>query len=236
MLDTTRRVATPEGIELTLHLAGPVPRALAWAIDFALRLALMLVLAMGVTPLGRAGLGILLLAAFFVEWLLPAFFEAMWNGQTPGKRAMGLRVLNDDGTPLRWPGALTRNLLRAADFLPFFYGVGLVVMLANRDFKRLGDLAAATVVVYEPGKRAAAKPIVAAPPVPPPFSLSLAEQRALLELAERSASLTPERLEELAGLPTPLLGPGEELREEPRDGARAAQRLLGMANYLAGRH
>ncbi len=228
MLDTTRRVATPEGIELTLHLAGPVPRALAWAIDFALRLGLMLVIMMVATPFGRAGMGILLLAAFFVEWLLPAFFEAMWNGRTPGKRAMGLRVLNDDGTPVRWPGALTRNLLRAADFLPFFYGVGLVAMLGNRDFKRLGDLAAATVVVYEPEKRAAAKEIVAAPAVAPPFSLSLAEQRALLELAERSAGLTPERLEELAELPTPLVG--------KLDGRRAAERLLGLANYIAGRH
>jgi uncharacterized RDD family membrane protein YckC len=231
VLDTTRRVATPEGIELTLHLAGPVPRALAWAIDFALRIAVLLLVMLLAMPLGRAGGGVILLAAFFVEWLLPACFEAMWNGQTPGKRALGLRVLNDDGTPLRWPGALTRNLLRAADFLPFFYGVGLVAMLVNRDFKRLGDLAAATVVVYEPEKRVARK-IVEAPPIAPPFPLALAEQRALLELAERSGSLTAERLEELAELPTPLVGP----REGPRDGARAAARLLGIASYLAGRH
>jgi uncharacterized RDD family membrane protein YckC len=232
MLDTTRRVATPEGIELTLHLAGPVPRALAWAIDLVLRLAVLFVVLMASSPLGRAGMGIVLLAAFFVEWLLPACFEAMWHGQTPGKRAMGLRVLNDDGSPLRWPAALTRNLLRAADFLPLAYGVGLLAMLANRDFKRLGDLAAATVVVYEPEKRTAARQIAVAPPVAPPFPLSLEEQRALLDLAERSASLTPERLEELAELPAPLLGaPGER-----REGPRATARLLGIANYIAGRH
>jgi len=231
VLDTTRRVATPEGIELTLHLAGPVPRALAWAIDLLLRAAVLLLAMLAVAPLGRAGSGLILLAAFFVEWLLPAFFEALWNGQTPGKRAIGLRVLNDDGTPLRWPAALTRNLLRAADFLPFFYGVGLVTMLANRDFKRLGDLAAATVVVYEPEKRAARR-IAEAPPVAPPIALALDEQRALLDLAERSGSLTPERLEELAELPAPLVGPGKGLR----DGRSAAARLLGMANYLAGRH
>jgi uncharacterized RDD family membrane protein YckC len=228
LLDTTRRVATPEGIELTLHLAGPVPRALAWSIDLMLRLAVVFVVMLATSPLGRAGLGIVLLTAFFVEWLLPACFEAMWNGQTPGKRAMGLRVLNDDGTPLRWPAALTRNLLRAADFLPVLYGVGLLTMLANRDFKRLGDLAAATVVVYEPEKRAATRKLAEAPPVPPPFSLTLEEQRALLDLAERSGSLTPERLEELAELPKPLVGRLE--------GPRAAARLLGIANYLAGRH
>jgi uncharacterized RDD family membrane protein YckC len=228
MLDTTRRVATPEGIELTLRLAGPVPRAIAWVIDLALRLAVVLAVLLASAPLGRAGMGLALLTAFFVEWLLPACFEALWHGQTPGKRAMRLRVLNEDGTPVQWPGALTRNLLRAADFLPFLYGVGLLSMLANRDFKRLGDLAAATVVVYDPEQRLAARNIAQAPPVPPPVPLDLAEQRALLELAERAASLTAERLEELAELPRPLVG--------SLDGPRAAARLLGIANYLAGRH
>jgi uncharacterized RDD family membrane protein YckC len=228
LLDTTRRVATPEGIELTLHLAGPVARALAWAIDLVLRIAALLAVMLLASLLGRAGTGIILLSAFFLEWLLPACFEAMWHGQTPGKRMMRLRVLNDDGTPLRWPAALTRNLLRAADFLPFLYGVGLLAMLVSRDFKRLGDLAAATVVVYDPEKRAPAKPIPQATPVAPPCPLTLAEQRALLDLAERSGSLTPERLEELAELPTPLV--------DRLEGPRAAARLLGMASYLAGRH
>ncbi len=227
MLDTTRRVATPEGIELTLRLAGPVPRALAWAIDFALRTALLFAVSMLAAAFGRAGIGVILLAAFFVEWLLPAWFEAAWNGQTPGKKAMGIAVLNDDGTPLRWPGALTRNLLRAVDFLPVAYGVGLVAMLCNRDFKRLGDLAAGTVVVYVAEKNAPAREIPQVQPIPLPFSLALEEQRALLELAERSPTLTQERLEELAELPRPLVG--------SLDGSRAAARLLGMANHIAGR-
>ncbi|HYN13699.1 MAG TPA: RDD family protein [Burkholderiales bacterium] len=228
MLDTTRRVATPEGIELTLHLAGPVPRALAWTIDFALRAAIVLLVMMGALQLGSAGWGIVLLTAFFVEWLLPAWFEAAWHGQTPGKRALGLAVLNDDGTPVRWPGAMTRNLLRAVDFLPLLYGIGLVAMLANRDFKRLGDLAAGTVVVYQPARKLAATQIPQADAVALPFPLTLEEQRALLELAERSPTLTRERLEELSELPAPLVG--------QLVGSRAASRLLGMANYIAGRH
>lgn len=227
MLDTTRRVATPEGIELTLHLAGPVPRAAAWAIDLLIRVVLVFAVWLAALQLGRAGFGVVLIAAFFVEWLLPAWLEAAWRGQTPGKRVMGLMVLNDDGTPVRWPAALTRNLLRAADFLPFLYGLGLIAMLANRDFKRLGDLAAGTVVVYQHERRVAAKKIPEAPAVVPPIALQLAEQRALLELAERSTSLTKERVEELAELPTPLVG--------NLDGTRAAARLLGMANYIAGR-
>jgi uncharacterized RDD family membrane protein YckC len=227
VLDTTRRVATPEGIELTLRLAGPVPRALAWAIDLALRVGIVLVVMAVAAQFGRAGWGVVLLAAFFVEWLLPAWFEAAWGGQTPGKRLFGIAVLNDDGTPLRWPGALTRNLLRAVDFMPFLYGIGLVAMLLNRDFKRLGDLAAGTVVVYQGEKTDVARKIPEAPPVAPPVPLDLEEQRAVLELAERSASLTRERFEELAELPKPLVG---RLERE-----RAAARLIGVANYLAGR-
>jgi uncharacterized RDD family membrane protein YckC len=227
MLDTTRRVATPEGIELTLRLAGPVPRALAWTLDLLLRAALVLAVMMIVSRFGRAGTGVVLIASFFVEWLLPAWFEANWGGQTPGKRVLGIAVLNDDGTPVRWPGALTRNLLRAADFLPVFYGVGLMAMLANRDFKRLGDLAAGTVVVYQSTGLERARKIPEAAPLPPPVSLDLDEQRAVLELAERSASLTRERFEELAELPRPLVG---NLHAE-----RAAARLLAVANYLAGR-
>jgi uncharacterized RDD family membrane protein YckC len=227
MLDTTRKVATPEGIELTLRLAGPVPRAMAWAIDLAIRAAIVLAVMMGALQFGRAGWGVVLLTLFFVEWLLPAWLETAWRGQTPGKRAMRLAVLNDDGTPVRWPGALTRNLLRAVDFLPFLYGVGLVSMLLNRDFKRLGDLAAGTVVVYQPEKAEAKKNLPAAPAIAPPVALNLEEQRAVLDLAERSATLTQERVEELAELPTPLVG--------TLHGERATQRLLGMANHIAGR-
>jgi uncharacterized RDD family membrane protein YckC len=227
MLDTTRRVATPEGIELTLRLAGPVPRALAWAVDLALRFGIVMVIMLVASQLGRAGWGVVLLAWFFVEWLLPAWFEAAWGGQTPGKRMFRIAVLNDDGTPLRWPGALTRNLLRAVDFLPFLYGIGLAAMLLNRDFKRLGDLAAGTVVVYLGEKAEHAREIPKAAPVPPPFALTLDEQRAVLELAERSTSLTQERVEELAELPAPLVGRLQK--------GQAAARLIGMANYLAGR-
>jgi uncharacterized RDD family membrane protein YckC len=227
MLDTTRRVATPEGIELTLRLAGPVPRALAWGADFLLRAAIVMLVQLLAMYFGRAGWGVVLIAAFFVEWLLPAAFEARWGGQTPGKRLFGLAVLNDDGTPVRWPAALTRNLLRAADFLPLLYGVGLIAILMNRDFKRLGDLAAGTVVVYHSTAAEAARRIPPAAPVPPPVSLDPEEQRAVLELAERSAALTRERVEELAALPAPLV--------RGLNGERAAARLLGMANYLAGR-
>ena len=184
MLDTARRIATPEGIELTLRLAGPVPRALAWVFDLVIRAGVLFAVMTIAASLQKFGLALLLLTAFLLEWLYPAAFEALWSGMTPGKRLLGIMVLNDDGTPVRWPGALTRNLLRAADFLPALYFVGFVAMVMNRDFKRLGDLAANTLVVYREEKpRPAAVP--EDQPTPPAVALTVSEQRAVLDFAER---------------------------------------------------
>jgi uncharacterized RDD family membrane protein YckC len=225
MLDSARRVATPEGIELTLRLAGPVPRALAWIVDVLIRIAILWTLSLLLEPAGWFGQGVVILAVFFLEWLFPAWCEVNWNGATPGKRALGLMVLNDDGSPVRWAAALTRNLLRAVDFLPVLYALGLTAMLVNRDFKRLGDLAAGTVVVYREGAQRAAQ-VPVAPPLAPPAPLTLAEQRTLLDLAERAPTLSAQRVEELAGLAEPLTGATR--------GDRAA-RVVGIANYLLGR-
>jgi uncharacterized RDD family membrane protein YckC len=225
MLDTARHVATPEGIELTLRLAGPVPRALAWAADLAIRVVVLWLAAIALGALGLFGAGVMFLAAFFLEWLFPAWCEARWNGATPGKRLLGLVVLNDDGSPVRWSAALTRNLLRAVDFLPLLYATGLAAMLVNRDFKRLGDLAAGTVVVYREGAHRAVL-IPAAAPLAPPAPLTLGEQRTVLDLAERAPALAPARVEELAELARPLIGAA---RGDP------AERVLRVANHLVGR-
>jgi uncharacterized RDD family membrane protein YckC len=223
MLDTLRRVPTPEGFELTLRLAGPVPRALAYAVDLAIRIALFAAFSMSLSMLHGGGTGLMLIAAFLLEWFYPVAFEVWWAGATPGKRAFGLAVLGDNGTPVSFGASVTRNLLRAVDFLPMLYAFGLVSMLASRDFKRLGDLAAGTIVVYRdrPGVRA---PIPAAPPLAPAVALSLEERRAILDFAERHATLSEERADEVAAHATPLL----------RRGAAPAQTLLGIANHQRG--
>lgn len=226
MLDTARRVATPEGIEITLRVAGPVPRALAYVLDLLIRVVIMFVVAIAVSVLGRFGLAVFLLTAFVLEWLYPVVFEVLAGGATPGKRAMGLLVLNDDGTPVRWPASLTRNLLRAIDFLPFMYFIGFCAMVANRDFKRLGDLAANTLVVYREQKPVAAR-IPEALPVAPVIPLSLSEQRTLLDFAERSGRITPDRAAELAEIVSPLAADDT--------GQAAVQHIVGIANHLAGR-
>jgi uncharacterized RDD family membrane protein YckC len=226
VLDTARRVATPEGVEITLRVAGPVPRALAYTLDLLFRGAIMFALMIAVSALGNFGSAIVLLTAFLLEWLYPVLFEVLSAGATPGKRAMGLIVLNDDGTPVRWPASLTRNLLRAIDFLPFLYFIGFVTMVANRDFKRLGDLAANTLVVYRDEKPAAAS-IPEASPIAPSIPLTLAEQRTLLDFSERSNRLTAERAAELAEIVAPLTS--------GHSGPAAVQQLVGIANHLVGR-
>jgi len=226
LLDTTARIGTPEGIELTLRVAGPVPRALAWMIDLVIRGALLAAIGVVSGVLGGFGTAIMLLSLFLLEWLFPAWCEVHWAGATPGKRAMGLMVLHDDGTPVRWSAALTRNLLRALDFLPFAYFLGFCAMVSNRDFKRLGDLAANTLVVYREEKPRPLK-IPEAPPLAAAVPLSAAEQRTVLDFAERAERLTPERAAELAEIAPALTG--------NRTGPAASARLLALANHLIGR-
>lgn len=220
-IDTLRRFETPEGVEIALRLAGPVPRALAFAIDLAIRAGLYLLL-LPLAGLAGVGVGLLLLALFLLEWLYPVLFE-LRSGATPGKRAMGLLVVHADGTPVGPSASLLRNLLRAADFLPVLYGLGLAAMLADRDFRRLGDLAAGTLVIHRD-----APPLPAAlpvhPPLPPPAPLDLATQQAVLAFAERSRTLSPARQAELAALAGLSAAP---------DAADPVAALLGIANWIS---
>jgi len=225
VLDTTRAVATPEGIELTLRLAGPAPRACAWLIDFLLRIAILVVTGSVLGALGSFGWGLMLILVFLLEWLAPAAFEVWAGGSTPGKKALGIMVLHADGTPVGWPAALVRNLIRFVDFLPVLYGFGLIAMLVDRDFRRLGDIAAGTVVVYRDAARQRLA-IPSARPLPATRPLDLAEQRAILDFAERAATLSPERAAEIAELASAVTGaaPGQE-----------TARLIEVANHLSGR-
>ena len=225
MLDTAYAIQTPEGVGLELSTAGVVVRFLAWNVDLLIRVAFYLVTGMVLSNLGEFGLGLYLMALFLIEWFYPVLFEVFNQGQTPGKKAFRLRVLQDDGVPVSWSASLIRNLLRVVDFLPVAYGFGLVCMLLNRDFKRLGDLAAGTVVVY------AQRPVTAAElpdtrSTPPPTRLRLAEQRAVLNFAERASGLSQERAEELADIVEPLTG---------CRGEAGKRRLFEYANWLQGR-
>jgi len=95
------------------------------------------------------GLAAFTLLQFAVISFYHLFFEFVWNGQTPGKRRVGIRVVQTNGMPLSASAVLVRNLVRLFDFFPVFYGAGLVVMFASKNAQRLGDMAAGTVVVRE---------------------------------------------------------------------------------------
>ncbi|MEO5670273.1 MAG: RDD family protein [Ramlibacter sp.] len=225
-LDTLYTAETPEGIALSLRPAGLVSRSLAYVVDFAIRLAIFIALALTVGALGGMGTAVLLVAYFGLEWFYPVVFELALGGATPGKRMMGLQVVMDSGLPVTLSASIIRNLLRAADFLPFLYAAGTACMLLRPDFKRLGDLAAGTLVVYCRNVRLHGD-VPSAEPLAPARPLGPREQMAIVSWAGRATRLTPERLEELARLAAPVI---------PAAGAATStSRLLGLAQWVLGR-
>lgn len=227
-LDTVVHAETPEGLQLTLRPAGITPRAYAFAIDWIIRLLVFIVLSSTLLSVGGIGQGVLLVAYFLCEWFYPVVFELTASGATPGKRLMHLQVIMDNGLPVTPAAAMVRNLLRVADFLPLAFGLGLVTMLCRRDFKRLGDLAAGTLVVYR-GHVAATTTLPEGDPQPPQHPLNSAAQVAIVGLAARAARLTPERVEELAALLPERALP----RVEDATASRSRQ-VFGLARWLVG--
>jgi len=229
VIDTLRPVSLPEGVEITLQLAGPVSRARAWFIDFACKMLLTMMVPPVLRLLGEAGEGVTFVFLFLAWVLYPVLFEALWSGATPGKRICGLAVVNSDGTPIGWSAAFLRNVMRMADMLPIGYAVGLASMLLDRHFRRLGDLAAGTIVVHRAPARAASKFTLARlpPPVAPPTALLPLEQRAVLDFAERRRSWSDERAAEIAEIAAPLV--------QGRTGADAVDRLDAVAAALLER-
>lgn len=227
-LDTIRRVATPEGCELSLYLAGPVTRARAFLLDLMIRFTLFIVSLMVLEHFGQLGAGLSLVLYFALAWLYPVAFEVLNAGATPGKRLCRIAVLRDDGTPVDWDAAFLRNALRFVDGMPVGYAVALVVMGLSPDGKRLGDLLAGTVVVHVPDSPPVTAGTDGLGTEPPPFPLTAEEQRALLEYRRRADQLTPERAQELAELARPLT--------EGLDPELGRRRLFRIGNFLMGRN
>lgn len=145
------QIATPEGICFSLKLAGPMVRFLAWLIDFLIVMTASIVIGLGfgvfglLSPDVASAMGIVSLFVLQVGYGIG--MEWSRQGQTIGKRAMGIRVVDAAGLRLQLHQVVMRNLLRFVDSLPLFYLVGGIAMLLNRSLQRLGDLAANTVVV-----------------------------------------------------------------------------------------
>ena len=149
--EDTRTIATPEGVELRLHLAGVGSRFAAGMIDGSIKGAIVLVIALvfgigigGAPALVVSGAGLLFVMVFY-----DVLFEVRSAGRTPGKRSLGLRVVMADGRPVGLRASCVRNLLRLVEGLPLSYVPAIVSILVTRSNQRLGDLAAGTVVLHE---------------------------------------------------------------------------------------
>lgn len=218
LLDTTAAVETPERVPFRYRLAGPGRRAMAWAIDSVLRLGIVLFVAVfaalaSVLPTGEGiGMGLLLLTAFFLEWGYGVFFETLLHGRTPGKALLSLRVVRGDGSPARFGDFLLRNLLRAVDYMPGFFAIGVLTMAADRRLRRVGDVVGGTVVVSE-DRGSVRDRVLIEPPVteaerqalPAAVQLSRDELAAIEAFLRRRPRLSEERAEEIAWLLGPAL-------------------------------
>jgi uncharacterized RDD family membrane protein YckC len=168
-LDLRIEVQTPENIAFQYRAAGPFRRLPAYLVDVAIRglltfaVGMLFIMLFGSVGLAGLGIGLGLAGWFAMSWFYGGLFESYWNGQTPGKRMFGLRVVCVDGRPINGAQAVLRNILRAADALPVvpvpgmpqavpilpLYLVGVITPLFNARYQRLGDLVCGTMVIAE---------------------------------------------------------------------------------------
>ncbi len=246
-VDTARPILTPEGGSLTVRVAGPQVRFAAWTIDTVIRVGFYLVAGTLLGLLGQIGTSAMLLITFAGEWLYFALFEGT-VGATPGKRRMGVLVVQRDGAPCGLEAAFVRNIVRFVDMLPPFYGFGLLSVISSPDFQRLGDRAAGTLVVYgtrgldrKPKARQRARRrrqgASDGPDGPEakgesglstPLTVALTgeEEAAILDFAARSSAWGSARQNEVADRLEPLTG---------LTGDAGARRVLAHAAWLASR-
>jgi uncharacterized RDD family membrane protein YckC len=170
-------VDTPENITFGYEIAGIGSRFLAALVDTTLILLLQILVnavmililskSVDMSEIVSSGkifnspvswvIGLMGLIAFFFLWGYYIFFEMLWNGQSPGKVLAKLRVIRVNGTPITLTESIIRNLVRVIDFLPLYYGIGVIAMFINSQSRRLGDLAAGTLVVREHTERISLK-------------------------------------------------------------------------------
>ncbi len=197
-MDTITLVETPEGIDLQAEVVGLVPRALAYSIDFLIRFGIMLLIGFVAMFIGKAGWGLYLIAYFVLEWWYAVLFEVFRGGQTPGKKSFNIKVVNDDFTPVSFSASLIRNLLRTADFFPFFYVLGAISISTTHRFQRLGDLAAGTLVVYCEKESHDSRGLHDVRPVAPHHPLGEDQQVAFINFALNRGDISQARQHEIA--------------------------------------
>jgi uncharacterized RDD family membrane protein YckC len=207
-LDTSIRLVTPERITFEYPLAGPFRRALAYFVDLLVILVLLVfgLIASVLLSFGSsAGLGVFFALAFALWAAYGAVLEAVFNGQTLGKMALGIRVVGDQGVPITGAQAFLRNLLWGIDGFALGYMPALLCMILTKRFQRLGDLAAGTMVMVEsrPARGRLARVQEKAtekvlPLLPKRIEAGPEVARALADYVRHRSRFGPERREEMA--------------------------------------
>lgn len=223
-IDTIFWVETPEGVNLSMRLASLPIRMTAFLLDLIFRVIIFIILAIILGVFGDASQGLFLVAIFILWWFYPVLFEVMRGGMTPGKSIMKIRVLHGNGTPVGWRASMIRNFLRVADVFASVWGLEFIAMFADSRNRRLGDLAADTIVVYADSQRSKVF-LPEVEPLLPPVPLNPEEQKSFIAFGERYHLLSKQRQVELAEIL-------EEMHGEK--GAVAVKKLYAYSLGLAG--
>ena len=214
-IDTLQSVELGDGVEILLRVAGPYVRSMALIIDYLIILGILILLGIATSFISvganeNIADGIMMISLFLLSWGYFAFFEGGKRSATPGKRSMGIRVIDRSGNAASRGQVFVRNILRYVDMLPGVptgaagifiggYGVGLTTCFLSKKFQRVGDFVANTVVVYD-------KPVdlmkASIPPalkkLAPPIALTREEQAAIVSFRERAGLWSEARRVELA--------------------------------------
>lgn len=229
-IDTLQTIEIAEGVQIQLKPAGPCVRMSAYLLDLIYFVLMLFLVSLLVSLLSKffgdgVSSGFMSLTFFLLNWFYFVWFEVR-SGASPGKKKMGLKVVTTSGSPPSFGASMLRNLLRFADFMPFGYLFGVFTCLSNRNFQRIGDLVADTMVIYDEKPNALEQgclrrnPVA---PVAPRAVLSRDEQFSLVQFLDRAELWSASRKEELAAHLQPLTG---------ATGAEGVSKTLSIGAWL----
>jgi uncharacterized RDD family membrane protein YckC len=237
--DTSIIVQTPEGIEFNLYPAGILIRVCSYIIDMMIQGALLFIplVFLAGTVAELFGSWLLFLYSFLFLWFYHVISELFFKGQSPGKKIMGIRVVRSNGSPINPGASFIRNLLRFADTFMGFYLIAISCMTVSPGFRRIGDLAADTIVVYTinsltPTRKTSMTWLSKYEKIIPPRRLSNHEKQMIILFAKRYPVLGEVRANEIAKTYAEDLF-GQVDQPIPADFSPTAY-LLGIAHSLSG--
>lgn len=230
--DPSLEALTPEGVKFVLSPAGLPVRTLAYAIDKITQWFILLLISISSVFLRyTTGIWLILILNFLVDWFYHVICELAFKGQSLGKRMTGIRVIRSDGAPVDPASSFLRNLLRFADTFFFFFPIALISITASQGFRRIGDWASGTLVVYSRTSTRFPRNITGLlakyEPISPPCPLSFDEKQAILNFARRYPLLGESRANEIASVYAPYLHEGQSTVSD-------SAYLLGIARNLLG--